>query len=261
MNCPHCGREYDPSGIANFCSHCGGKLTGEKPETAHGDTVRDETPAAETEQEPEPHPHAPFARGYCPWEDQDELGFFEAIMRTIKETLFDSEGFFTRMPVRGGFVTPLLYALIVTTLGSMVSQLFGVAYPSPLMDKVALPANWPLWVGLLTPFVVFIMVIVWAVILHVSLFIVGGASDDLEATFRVSCYASTPELLNIIPVYGGVIGFAWRIYVTVIGIRTVHRTSTGKAIAAVVLPSIVCCALVVGVVMLGLAGLGMSAGT
>jgi hypothetical protein len=64
------------------------------------------------------------------------------------------------------------------------------------------------------------------------------------ATFRVVCYASSPEVFQIVPICGGLVGGVWGFAISVVGLREVHRTTTGKAAAAVLLPGLLCCGMI-----------------
>jgi hypothetical protein len=61
------------------------------------------------------------------------------------------------------------------------------------------------------------------------------------------CYSSTGQLAQVIPVVGGLVALVLVGILEVKGLQIAHRTTTGKAIAALVIPVGVCC-LCVGVV-------------
>jgi hypothetical protein len=109
------------------------------------------------------------------------------------------------------------------------------------------------------PVLVFLSIVIWSVLLHVSLFLVGGANRDFEATFRVVCYSSGPNLCAVVPIVGGLVALVWTLCLAVIGLREVHQTTTTKAVFAVLLPVVVCCGFAItGIVLVavtvGLAG-------
>ena len=98
------------------------------------------------------------------------------------------------------------------------------------------------------PFFVVLSLLVWAGLLHGSLWLFGSANEGFEATFRVVCYSSSPQLCKAIPVIGGVAALCWTFYITVVGVREVHRTTSVRATAAVALPLLVCCGILAGAV-------------
>lgn len=85
---------------------------------------------------------------------------------------------------------------------------------------------------------------------HLCLMMLGGANRPFEATFRVNCYAYGGSMpLVIVPFCGGFIVGIWGLVLEIIGIASVHQISTGKAVLAVLLPTIVCCGLLFGVLL------------
>jgi len=71
-------------------------------------------------------------------------------------------------------------------------------------------------------------------------------------TFGVVAYATTTDLLAVIPVCGGLGGLIYGLILTGIGLAHVHRTSGGKAAAAVLLPlSLACCCCAVVLILFG----------
>jgi len=238
LYCPHCGGDIDAARDQRFCPFCG------RPIEARG-----------------PHDEkAPFPgseRQYCPWEDQENLGFVQGIVDTVQASMFHPADFFSRMPKTGGYLSPLLYALIVGTVGSMVGFLWGFVIEYPFSSGEHLSGGIAIFAGLAIPVMILAALFISAVVLQVCLFVLGGANENLEATFRVVCYCSGPELLNIIPIVGGLIALVWKIYMTVVGLARVHRISVPIAIVALILPSILCCALAVGALLLALPALGL----
>jgi hypothetical protein len=239
-----------------FCPFCGRGL----------ETLKE--PERPTEPEPRQDSGSPFVgslrplslvRGqYCPWEDQEALGFLRGIGQTLKQTLGSPGEFFRRLPRTGGLLTPLLYALIVKTTGTLVSFVWIFLLDSPLMAKLGLHGNTAVLAGLTVPVVLFLSVVIEAAVLHGSLFVVGGATEDFEATFRVVCYSAGPELINVVPVVGGWISTAWQVYLLVVGLGTVHSIGTGRSVFAVLLPTLICFGLFAAAVAFLFRSMGLS---
>jgi hypothetical protein len=178
-------------------------------------------------------------------------------VQTIRESLFSPQDFFLRLPLLGGFLVPLLYALIIETVGTMVSALWGFSLKNPLFPEIGLSGNVTTAATLLIPVLVFMGIVLSALLLHASLLIVGGARENFEATFRVVCYSAAAELFNVIPLIGWIIALIWKLSLTLIGLRTLHRISTARAAIAICLPLIVACGLVVGGIALTVVTLGL----
>lgn len=249
MICPGCGREVVLAEEHRFCQYCGHDLLNEAETVPE---IRLDTESESASGEPitaEDRQSGP--NQYCPWEDHENLGFTEGILQTLKGSLFSPKAFFERLPRDGGFVNPLLFALIIETLGSLLGYLWSFSVDHTWLGMGKISGYLAVLLVLLVPFFVFLGIVVWTALLHLSLFLVGGASRGFEATFRVVCYSSGPELLNVVPFVGSFAGIVWKICLAVIGLREVHETSTGRAVTAVLLPLIVCCAfLTAGIIAL-----------
>jgi hypothetical protein len=123
----------------------------------------------------------------------------------------------------------------------MAATLWGLTLENPLLLALGGSGNFAILMGVLIPVAVLIGILFSSVAVHVSLMLAGGAREDFEATFRVICYASAPELFSAIPLIGGPVGLVWKIYLTFVGIRAVHETTTVRAAAAVLIPMVVLC--------------------
>jgi hypothetical protein len=206
--------------------------------------------------EPPPLPIGPG--GGTPWERRDSIGFVSALVETTQQVLFRPAEFFEGMPVTGGVGGPLLYAVILGYLGLVAGTVYNVVFRSIVGSGLHqfgggrmvefqrftrfLEGGLGATVQLVTgPIWIVIGVFVAAGILHVLLMVVGAAPRDFEATFRVVAYSHAVSVLGLVPFCGNVIGFVWWVVVATLGLRTVHRTSTGQALIAVLLPIFLCC--------------------
>jgi hypothetical protein len=225
--CPFCSEEIQAD--ATKCKHCGEWLQA--------------PPEVRLEEEAE-------KEKYCPWEDSERLGAFEAFKQTVAGVLLKPTEFFSRVPPSGGYAKPLLFGIMASSAGIMMAQLWSLLFYKSGEGG----AVFTVLMIVLSPVIAVIGLGVGAAVAHLCLFIVGGANESFEATFRANCYAAAPQLWNAVPLAGGVISAVWSLVAVVIGLREIHGTDTGKAILAVLLPVIVCCGLIlVGVWFLGMA--------
>ncbi|MGB9618557.1 MAG: YIP1 family protein, partial [Desulfomonilaceae bacterium] len=144
--------------------------------------------------------------------------------------------FFTAMPRTGGWLHPLLYAIIIGTTGNLAGYVLGALFEIPLISQSKLSPGMTLFVGMLMPLLVWLGVMLWAVVLHGAIILFGAKKNPFEATLRITSYASSPDILNVIPTVGWVIAAVWKIVLVIIGVREVHRVSTGRAALAVLFP-------------------------
>jgi hypothetical protein len=210
---------------------------------------------------PPPPPPPPPAPAYqvpvppveppIPWETPGRPAG-EALVETVKLFATDWAQGFRRMPVTGDLSKPLLYAVIVGSIGPIVAQLTSIFIPNPLVrilqDRLGSGGGEAVSrsaVGLLGIFFVPVAIVVGlflgAAIVHLCLTLVGGAHGSFMATVRVLCYASTGQLAQVIPVIGGLVALVLVLILEVKGLETAHRTTPGKALAAVLIPVAVCC--------------------
>jgi len=73
-------------------------------------------------------------------------------------------------------------------------------------------------------------------IFHICLMVVGAGKRGFETTFRVVAYASSAQVFAIVPFLGGFIIVIYNLVLWTIGFRESHRTTTGRALIAVLLP-------------------------
>jgi len=250
-SCPQCGAAFEPIGAPAY------KL----PEAPLA-PVQPQSEKIKTEER------------YIPWEDRARLGFIGSLFETWRESLFNPAGFFRKMPIKGGIGNPILYALICGFIGivfnSMWDQFFGQLFdPSQWAPYMGHNFNYDVYeftnrirsISLLSSMVVmpFILVASFFIIsgiVHLILLIFGWNRENYEATFRITTYTEGTSFFMVIPFVGWTIAAIWQLVLMIIGVREIHRTSTGQAILVMLLPLIFCCACCCGFIfmILGLAG-------
>jgi len=216
-----------------------------------------------------PPPVAPPAAVRIPWEDPARTSAFERFVETVKLLATRPSEAFAGMPTSGGIGSPLVYAILVGWIGIAIAVVWNTLLQGmwiPFMgggEEAAIAAGftaaWAVGLVIMAPIFVIIGVFIGAAVLHLMLMIVGGANNGFEATVRVVCYAQTAQLAGIVPFCGGLISMVWAIILYVFGLATAHRTTQGKAVLAVLLPVVLCCAFVAAMVFMGvLAGVAAS---
>ncbi len=226
--CPFCSQEIKESAVR--CPHCERLLEGassaEHPAAAPPMGPRDEALHEEDTFDDE--------KG-CPWEERENYGTINAYFQTATKCLVTPTAFFSQLPTSGGYLNPILFgamtlpiALGLTYLwiglftGAGLRGFFGFLFAMSLlfvMGIIAVPISFGIWSG----------------ILHLCLYLVGGAREGYQATFRVVSYSSVAGIFNAIP-FVGTLASLWGLVLTVIGLRETHRTTTGKAVAALLIP-------------------------
>jgi hypothetical protein len=184
----------------------------------------------------------PYRRGeekkYCPWEDLEGLGFFEAFLTTLKEVLLSPTQFYRRMPATGGFKSPLIFGLILGVLGGVL----GLAWQQVLMLRLGqfpeIGTTHLVGITIGLPLIVLVALYLGSAIIHLCLMVVGGNRRGFEATFRVITYSWSTQIFALIPFVGGLIIPIYTLAIEIIGLREGHGIGTGRAVLAVSLPFI-----------------------
>jgi hypothetical protein len=195
-------------------------------------------------------PTQPPAGPGIPWDRRQQIGvgFFKAWWDNLYQSLRWPNEFYARMPVRGGYWEPLLYAVATTLVGVLVSllwqvpfQLLPLAASHGLMGKlgisigVAAIAFFAFLALLLLPVFLALGEFVGAAIGHIFVKIMGG-QGDYEATFRVLCFANSSQVFQVVPGFGGIIATVFWCIQVYFGYRHAHRMNQTQAIIAMLLP-------------------------
>ncbi len=192
-----------------------------------------------------------------PWENREQLGFFNALLDTVMMVLLRPADAFSAMRREGGLLDPLLYALILGMLGAVVSMLFSIGFQAldwgnqsgmGMMMGMGMMSAFTL---LLAPFAILIFAFIFAGLVHLALMLLGGANRPFETTLRVTCYSSgSANVLQLIPLCGGLIAGIYALVLDCMGLARAHETDTWRAVVAVLSPLLLCCGSILLVVML-----------
>jgi hypothetical protein len=212
-----------------------------------------------------------------PWEQKAQLGTVNSAWQTAKLVLLKPSETFSSMKREGGLWTPLSFQMLLGTIGGLASLVYqfglsmagaaagqgaqGGTTEAPALDPfagLAVGTAGLVFLAVLMPLFIAVGSFIYSGILHLSLMICGGAKQPYETTFRVNSYASgAAGLLQLVPFCGSLVAGIWMLVCLCIGLSRAHEVSTGRAIIAVLLPTVVCCVAIVGVFA---AFFGMAAG-
>lgn len=193
----------------------------------------------------------------CEW-DMSRGNILHAFFQTVKMALFDPISFFSSVAGGSGWQRPWWFAVITTAFVFVVSFMYqaGFSFLGGAMDfsgfkfpmfLISGPINFFLGIVaaiFVIPVVTTVGLLIQAGIYHLCLMIVGAANKNFENTFRVVCYATAPQLLQIAPLLGAFVSAAWQLALNIIGIKVAHNTSYTKSLLAVFLPTIICCGMI-----------------
>jgi len=267
VRCSWCEKDFHSDRYGRqFCPHCGAELDLPAP------AAQEAVPTPRTLQPGEgggpggaggggfggPPGGGGFGEGPpqdedAPWEQRDRLGFLPALVETWKRASLDPKAFYARLRTTG-IGDAFLYGLILSTLGTALAAIWslvlsGFTGEDPVVGLGQLVAS---------PIFAAIGLFVGAGLVHLGCMVFGCANRGFDATFRAVAYAQGPQILAIFPFLGGLAAAVWTTVLTVHGIQAMQRTTTGKAIAAVVVPGLVIASCCCGAIFFAAASLGMA---
>lgn len=197
--------------------------------------------------------------GGLPWDYRQERGLLAAFAETVRLVLTNPWEAFAMMRTEGSLSSPLLYNLIGSWIGLVASGVYAVItsrmqpQPADLTGMRALfyvsPEKAMRYLKMfivMGPVIVTVSALAGSAIAHLFLMLAGGANKPYHVTLRVFCFSyGSAQLLQMLPVCGGVLAPVWLIVCCITGLTAAHGTTTGRSVAAIVLflaALFVCCA-------------------
>lgn len=205
-----------------------------------------------------------------PWEDRNSLGFVPALVETVKLLAKAPSDAFSRLRPDGDYVSPILFGVILTWVGTFFSQIWSLLFGNAMQSLLPSGGQTPFAFGggvgsmiialIVMPFIYVIALFIGAGIFHLCLMLVGALNSSplrFEGTLKVLAYSSISSLANIVPFIGGLIGAVIALILLVLGFEQVHRTERGKAAMAALIPVALCC--LCGIIMAVVFGASLAA--
>jgi hypothetical protein len=238
MKCPKCDSEIVNPEITRFCAVCNYPFIG-------GGVLHEKSNVDE--------------KTVC-WEQIEKKGFVTSLLSTIRESLLSPSLFFDCLKSSTNTFMALLYALVVSSIGSVFSFLWSYFFITPLLAFVPgledyTGRNELSLTGLVfSPFIMIVKLAFAAVYFQILLLITGSRPQNIKATFRILCYAESASIIECIPILGSIMSPFWSLYLIAVGFSKVHGISMIRSIAIILLP-----VLIIGALLL--AGIFMLVGT
>jgi hypothetical protein len=139
----------------------------------------------------------------------------------------------------------LLYFLIIVVIVASARLFWRMVLPEvPLQEgnvptlATAMQNISPLVGFLMSPVVQLVSLFLGAAVTQLMLLMLLPGRGTYARTVRIYCYAYSPAVFVVVPYFGQLISVVWSLFTVVIGIREAHRTTTGRAVAAVLIPGI-----------------------
>lgn len=214
---------------------------------------------------PEPPDAEPATPELFPWPPTPERGIATSFVATWRESLFETVRFYRKMPIDGLWSGALYYVLVgIIAAGARlfwgnIFDITGVSRSLSRWSSGEVPTSAERLVDfLLSPVWLLVTLFAVAAVIHLVVIMLVPDRKPFTATTRVLAFSYSPLLFTVVPFVGSIIGGVWSLVLAVVGLREVHQTTTGRAIAAILLP--LALAAFIGMLMAFMAGLiGLSA--
>lgn len=202
---------------------------------------------------PPPPPAAPPG---LPWERRAETGALQGFADTVRRLMVEPAAALGDARRHGDLVSPIAYAVLMALVGVLAERVWGLLVGTSLLDLMPaeLRENSAFGFALsglglavtlvVAPIVALCVLFVYAAIVHLFLMLYGGTRDSetgYEGTVRALAWSSTSQLGQLVPFAGGVIALVWGVVLQTLSLASFHRTTQGRALAAVLTPLVLCC--------------------
>jgi hypothetical protein len=203
----------------------------------------------------------PRVSGGASGADFDYTELVPSFVQTAREITVNPVSFFSGIRRQGDFLNPLLFAIICAVISGLLAGIISLLISLATGNGIGSAFGGLFGALIITPIVTAIGLFVWAAIYHLLVvLIIKPSHAGYEATFRVVAYASVLQLVSwlaAIPILGILVLIAIVIYgvvLSVLGIREIHSTTTGRAAAVVLIPAIIfgLLALIIGVAIVAI---------
>lgn len=148
--------------------------------------------------------------------------------------------FFEAMPESLSLGSAVLYYLVIGVVAAAIQLFWTTLLPSDasLLQQVLGRSveSRPLVDFLASPLYLLLSLYLAAGVTHLLVLLLVPGQRGFGTTLRVFCFAYSPALFGVVPYLGSIAAFIWMTAASIIGVSAAHRTSRGRAAAAVLLP-------------------------
>jgi hypothetical protein len=200
-----------------------------------------------------------------PWPPSEGESIVAAFMTTWRESAFRPSRFFADMPPTQRIGPSLLYFLALGIIVAAIKLFWSLVLQAPETDDAAVPnalaalrSISPIIGFLISPLMQLMILFVSAAVTQVMLLLLVPQRGPYARTVRMYCYTYSPALFTVVPYVGVLVAGIWSLVIAIIAAREVHRTTTGRAIAVILLPTFLVLILLIVLMFVVLASVMMA---
>lgn len=199
-----------------------------------------------------------------PWPPPEDQPIVASLVQTWRDVMFHPSTFFRAMPQRAPLGSALLYYLVIGIIAAALRLFWDTLLPRSegnlLNDMIGTMPVSPIVDFLVSPLLLLASLLVAAGITHLMVLTLVPGNAGAGATFRIFAFAYSPAILEAVPYLGAIAAFLWMTVLSAIGVREVHRTSTARAVTAVLVPILIAAVFMAASYLLLRSGLLLAAG-
>jgi len=143
------------------------------------------------------------------------------------------------VPVSRPLLFFLLFWILASGLGALSTEAALGGWYDELYAADGAGIPWLVFTFFLSPFVGLVSLALHVGLTHLGVRLFVPNARSLGATGRALCYAVAPQVVVIVPFLGWLAAPLWSLFLAVVAVRQVHGASTGRAVAAVIVPPFV----------------------
>jgi len=190
--------------------------------------------------------------GVLPWEERDTLGLWRAWWRTSVLMISSPGQALSSARAEAPLGSSMLFALLSTVVGYLPTLAAAalVMVPAALLGSSGTSKAFTLGltgglVLLLYSVMIFVFQLVSVLFIagldHLGLMLLGAQPKSYAVTVRAHALSMGPYLLGLLPFCSLYVFPLWSVVLRVIANMYLHKTTAGKATAAVLLPMVLLC--------------------
>ncbi|MBV9491695.1 MAG: YIP1 family protein [Verrucomicrobia bacterium] len=188
------------------------------------------------------------------WERGREIGWVRAYFLTIREVLFEPTNTFQRFNPHKGISAPTWFFLVTIAIQGVFA--FGFEALTLPYNRAAVDLQKQLNLSLVGLLLILPLLLVFGLLLtlianfvlvglyHLTLKVLRGASLPYQATYRVVTYSHAAQIFGVVPCLGPIVAMVMFMIAAAVGLQRVHQTEYWKAVLALVVPYLLCFAVV-----------------
>jgi len=189
--------------------------------------------------------------GMLPWDERATVGLWRAWWRTSVQMISSPGLALSTAEPDAPLGSSLLFALLSTVVGFAPSMLAYLLLLVPMLALGAKRASLGEGAVIVPMVVLFYVVLILAFQMgavlfiagleHVALMALGAQPKSYSVTVRAYALSMGPSLLGLLPFCSLYVFPLWSVVLRVVANMALHKTTAGKATAAVLLPIVLLC--------------------